>query len=99
MIAAIFAQKFDQMSAVTNFVVAPLAFLSGTFYSIEALPSALQLLCHWNPFFYIIDGVRYGALGVSDSNPWLGLCVVAAAAAVVVFIVWRWLKSGYRLKT
>jgi len=99
MIAGIYALKFDQMSAITNFVVAPLAFLSGTFYSIEALPPVLQTLCHWNPFFYIIDGVRFGALGVSDSSPWLGLWVVALCTAVVLAIVWRWLAVGYRLKS
>jgi len=99
MIAAIYAQKFDQMSAITNFVIAPLAFLSGTFYSIEALPPVLQTLCHLNPFFYIIDGVRYGALGVSDSAPWVGLGVVAIYVALVLFVVWRWLKTGYRLKS
>ena len=98
MIAAIFANKFDQMSAISNFLITPLAFLSGTFYSIEALPPFLQTLCHWNPFFYIIDGVRYGTIGVSDSSPLLGLAVVLGAGAVVLTIVWRWLRDGYRLK-
>ncbi|MCL4123774.1 UNVERIFIED_CONTAM: hypothetical protein GTU68_037439 [Idotea baltica] len=98
MVAAVFANKFDQLSAITNFLVTPLAFLSGTFYSIEALPPFLQTLCHWNPFFYIIDGVRYGTLGVSDSSPWLGLLVVTVTALVILSIVWRWLKTGYRLK-
>lgn len=98
MIAGIYAVKFDQMSAVTNFVIAPLAFLSGTFYSIEALPAILQTFSHWNPFFYIIDGVRFGFLGVSDSSPWLGLGVVGLATCAVLVLVWRWLKVGYRLK-
>jgi len=98
MVAAVYAVKFDQMSAVTNFVVSPLAFLSGTFYSIEALPPALQTFCHWNPFFYIIDGVRYGFLGVSDSAPMVGLGVVGVATVLVLALVWRWLKTGYRLK-
>lgn len=98
MIAAVFANKFDQMSAITNFLVTPLAFLSGTFYSIEALPPVLQTLSHWNPFFYIIDGVRFGTIGVSDSNPWLGLAVVLVASVVVLGIVWNWLRVGYRLK-
>jgi len=98
MIAAIFSNKFDQMSAISNFLITPLAFLSGTFYSIDALPPFLQTLCHWNPFFYIIDGVRFGSLGVSDSNPWIGLAVVSLSAVVVLFIIWRWLKTGFRLK-
>jgi ABC-2 type transport system permease protein len=98
MIAGIFANKFDQLSAITNFLVTPLAFLSGTFYSIEALPPFMQTLSHINPFFYIIDGVRYGMIGVSDSSPWLGLVVVLAACLVVVGICLRWMHTGYRLK-
>lgn len=98
MVAGIYAIKFDQMSAVTNFIIAPLAFLSGTFYSIEALPPMLQTFCHWNPFFYIIDGVRFGFLGVSDSSPWIGLGVVGGATALVLSLVWYWLRIGYRLK-
>ena len=99
MIAGIFANKFDQLSAMTNFVITPLAFLSGTFYSIEALPPLLNLLSHWNPFFYIIDGVRFGTIGVSDSSPVLGLAVVAGCSVAVLGIVWNWLRTGYRLKS
>jgi ABC-2 type transport system permease protein len=99
MIAGIFANKFDQLSAISNFLVTPLAFLSGTFYSIEALPPVMQTMSHWNPFFYIIDGVRFGTIGVSDSSPWLGLGVVTVASAVVLGIVWNWLRKGYRLKS
>ena len=98
LIAGIFANKFDQLSAISNFLVTPLAFLSGTFYSIDALPDWLRTLSHANPFFYIIDGVRWGMIGVSDSSPWIGLCVVGVACAVVVGICWRWMKTGYRLK-
>ncbi len=96
--AGIYANKFDQLSAISNFIVTPLAFLSGTFYSIDALPPLMQTLCHVNPFFYIIDGVRFGMIGVSDSNPWIGLGVVSLAAVVVMGICWRWLDTGYRLK-
>ena len=98
MIAGIFANKFDQLSAISNFLITPLSFLSGTFYSIEALPPLLQTLSHANPFFYIIDGTRYGMIGVSDSSPWLGLVIVLAATAAVLALVWRWLDRGYRLK-
>ena len=98
MIAGIFANKFDQLSAISNFLVTPLAFLSGTFYSIEALPPLMQTLSHVNPFFYIIDGVRYGMIGVSDSSPWIGLAVVGAACVVVVGVCWRWMQTGFRLK-
>lgn len=99
MIAGIFANKFDQLSAISNFLITPLAFLSGTFYSIDALPAWLQTLSHANPFFYIIDGVRRGMIGVSDSSPWVGLVVVSFACALVVGICWRWVKTGYRLKS
>ena len=98
MVAAVFANKFDQLSAISNFLITPLAFLSGTFYSIEALPPVLQTFSHWNPFFYIIDGVRYGTIGVSDSSPWLGLGVVSLWSLIVLAIVWNWLRTGYRMK-
>ena len=98
MIAGIYANKFDQLSAITNFLVTPLAFLSGTFYSIDALPPFLQTLSHANPFFYIIDGVRFGMIGVSDSSPWIGLAVVGLSCIVVLTICHQWMKSGYRLK-
>jgi ABC-2 type transport system permease protein len=98
LIAGIFANKFDQLSAISNFIVTPLAFLSGTFYSIDALPPLMQQLCHVNPFFYIIDGVRFGMIGVSDSNPWIGLGVVTVAGVLVLGVCWRWLDRGYRLK-
>ena len=98
MIAGIYANKFDQLSAISNFLITPLAFLSGTFYSIEALPPVMQTLSHANPFFYIIDGVRFGMIGVSDSSPWIGLLVVGLACFVVLGICLRWMHTGYRLK-
>ncbi len=97
--AAIFATKFDQMAAITNFIITPLSFLSGTFYSIEALPPIMQTLTHLNPVFYLIDGVRYGMLGVSDSSPWIGLGVVTVATAVISGLCWYWFRNGYRLKS
>lgn len=97
-VAGIFANKFDQMAAITNFVVTPLAFLSGTFYSVEALPPLLKTITHYNPIFYLIDGARYGVLGVSDSAPALGLVVGVGSTLVVCLIAWRMLATGYRLK-
>lgn len=98
LIAGVYANKFDQLAAISNFIVTPLAFLSGTFYTLDAMPPILQTLSHANPFFYIIDGVRFGMLGVSDSAPWLGAVFSLGAAAVVLAINWRWFKTGYRLK-
>lgn len=98
MMAAIVAQKFDHLAALTNFVVTPLSFLSGTFYSVEALPPAFARALHFNPIFYLIDGARYATLGVSDSAPLLGLGVVVATNLVLGAVCLRWLRSGYRLK-
>jgi len=99
LLAAIHAEKFDQLAAITNFVVTPLSFLSGTFYSIEALPEAFQAMSHANPFFYAIDGFRYGALGVSDSSPWVGALILVAVNLALWWGAWRLLASGYRLKS
>ncbi len=99
LLVAIYAEKFDQTAAITNFVVTPLSFLSGTFYSITVLPPVFQAISHVNPIFYLIDGGRYGALGVSDANPWIGAAFVLAINAILAALCWRWLDSGYRLKS
>jgi len=87
------------MAAITNFVITPLSFLSGTFYSVKNLPEMMQMITRANPFFYLIDGARYGMLGVSDSSPWIGLPVCAACSALVLMLCWAMFRSGYRLKT
>lgn len=97
-IAGIFANKFDQMAAITNFIVTPLAFLSGTFYSVEALPRGLYQITHVNPVFYLIDGVRWGMIGVSDSAPLHGFIIASGAIFVTCLLVWMMFRSGYRLK-
>jgi ABC-2 type transport system permease protein len=97
-VAAIYADKFDQMAAITNFVVTPLAFLSGTFYSIEALPPVMNTIIHLNPVFYLIDGLRFGTIGASDSSPWLGLLVCSAATLAILGLCWHWFRIGYRMK-
>ncbi|WP_299351885.1 ABC transporter permease [uncultured Shimia sp.] len=98
-IAGLFANKFDQMAAITNFIVTPLAFLSGTFYSVTALPPVLQTVTRFNPIFYLIDGLRFGMIGVSDSAPQLGLIVVVAVILVLGTVAWAMLKTGFRLKS
>ncbi|AFO92110.1 multidrug ABC transporter permease [Phaeobacter inhibens] len=98
-VAGVFAEKFDQMAAITNFIVTPLAFLSGTFYSVEALPPVLRLLSHLNPVFYLIDGVRFGVIGTSDSSPLLGLLVCSLSSVAIGTLAWLMLRSGYRLKS
>ncbi len=98
LVAGIYANKFDQMAAITNFLVTPLAFLSGTFYSIEALPEGLQIVARLNPVFYLIDGLRYGVIGASDSPPLLGLAVAGGATLAIACTAWRMFATGYRLK-
>ncbi|MFD0978911.1 ABC transporter permease [Tropicimonas aquimaris] len=98
LLAAIFANKFDQVAAISNFVITPLSFLSGTFYSVEAVPPVMAHLLHWNPIFYLIDGVRYGVLGISDRSPLLGLAILTTVTAIIIVWCWHWVRRGYRLK-
>jgi ABC-2 type transport system permease protein len=95
---SIWAEKFDHAAAITNFVIAPLALLSGTFYSVDRLAPAFQAISHANPFFYIISGFRYGFLGTSDSNIWVGGMVLLIANIVLAFVIYRVLQSGWKLK-
>lgn len=97
-IGGIWSDKFDHIAAVTNFVVTPLSFLSGTFYSLERLPPLFQTVAHLNPFFYAIDGFRYGFLGHSDVMPILGVTVMAATDAVLWWVCYRMFATGYKLK-
>ncbi|MDX9862652.1 MAG: ABC transporter permease [Rhodospirillales bacterium] len=97
-IGGIWSDKFDHIAAVTNFVVTPLSFLSGTFYSIERLPPLFQTIAHLNPFFYAIDGFRYGFLGQSDVTPVVGLAVMAATDAALWWVCYRMFATGYKLK-
>jgi ABC-2 type transport system permease protein len=97
-LGGLWSEKFDHIAAVTNFIVTPLAFLSGTFYTIERLPQIWQDIAHINPFFFMIDGFRYGFLGMSDSSPILGLCFLLAVNTVLFLIAHRMLKTGYKIK-
>jgi len=99
LIAAVYAQKFDQMAVITNFVITPLSFLSGSFYSLEALPPILAKLSHLNPVFYLIDGMRFGMIGRSDSAPELGLAVCTVTTVGVLGLCWHWFRIGYRIKS
>jgi len=98
LLAGIVSDKIDQMAAFQNFVIMPLTFLSGVFYSIHALPETWQALSHANPFFYVIDGFRYGFFGVSDFPPTASLAVVALSLAAVSSITLLLLKRGYKLR-
>ncbi len=97
-IGGVWSEKFDHIAAVTNFVVTPLSFLSGTFYSIQRLPEAVQIAAHFNPFFYMIDGLRYGVIGHADGSLVLGV-VVMAAVNIGLWALSTWMfASGYKLK-
>jgi len=98
LIAGVLAEKFEHVSAVSNFLVVPLSFLSGTFYSLDALPPFWQAVAHANPFFYAIDGFRFGFIGRADADPLLGLAVLAGVNLLLLATAWRLLASGYRLK-
>lgn len=98
LIAGMMADKIDQVSAFQNFLIMPLTFLSGVFYSIHSLPPVWQDISHLNPFFYMIDGFRYGFFGVSDVNPVISFTVAFAALAVTAGLTLKMLKSGYKLR-
>ena len=99
LIAGLWAEKFDQMAAFQNFVIVPMTFLSGVFYSIHSLPAFWQQVSHLNPFFYMIDGFRYGFFGVSDASPWLSLLVVGTAMLVVSAVAVHLLRIGYKIRS
>jgi len=97
-IAGLWADKFDQMAAFQNFIIMPMTFLSGVFYSIHSLPPFWQGVSHLNPFFYMIDGFRYGFFGVSDVSPWLSLGIVGTALLLVSAIAVHLLRIGYKIR-
>jgi ABC-2 type transport system permease protein len=98
LIAGLWADKFDQMAAFQNFIIMPMTFLSGVFYSIHSLPSFWQNVSHLNPFFYMIDGFRFGFFGQSDVSPWLSLGVVGVCLLVVSTIALHLLRTGYKIR-
>ena len=97
-IGGIWSDKFDHIAAVTNFIITPLSFLSGTFYSIERLPQLAQTIAHLNPFFYMIDGFRYGFIGQSDAPVLTGMVVVGLMDVALWIVCWRMFDTGYKLK-
>jgi len=98
LIAGLWADKFDQMAAFQNFIIMPMTFLSGVFYSIHSLPTFWQSVSHLNPFFYMIDGFRFGFFGQSDVSPWLSLGVVGVCLSLVSGIALHLLRTGYKIR-
>jgi ABC-2 type transport system permease protein len=99
LIAGLWAEKFDQLAAFQNFIIMPMTFLSGVFYSVHSLPGAWQAVSHLNPFFYMIDGFRRGFFGVSDVPPLLSLAVVGISFMVVAGVALRLLVTGYKIRS
>ena len=97
-IAGLWAEKFDQMATFQNFIIMPMTFLSGVFYSIHSLPPFWQKISHLNPFFYMIDGFRYGFFGVSDVSPWLSLGLVLTAFLIISAVAVNMLRTGYKIR-
>ncbi len=98
-IIGLWSEKFDNMASATNFIIVPLSFLSGTFYSIKKLPEVLQKISEWNPFFYIIDGFRYGFLGVSDGSLKFGFWYLTILCFFTWFTAYILFKKGYKIKS
>ncbi len=99
LIAGLWAEKFDQLAAFQNFVIMPMTFLSGVFYSIGSLPPFWQKVSHVNPFFYMIDGFRFGFFGISDASPWLSLGILSAALLVASAVAVHLLRIGYKIRS
>lgn len=95
----VWAEKFDHTSAVTNFIVTPLAFLSGTFYKVSDLPEPWATVSAWNPIHFLIDGFRWGILGIGETNPWVGAAISIAIAAALWWVCLWMFRTGYRLKS
>ncbi len=98
LITAIWADKYDNVASITNFVITPLSFLSGTFYSIERLPSLWHSVAQFNPFFYMIDGFRAGFIGISDAPIWTGIVLITSLNVVMWIICHQMFAYGYKLK-
>ena len=98
-LAGLWSEKFDQLSAVQNFVVMPMTFLSGAFYLVENLPQPFAAISHWNPFFYLIDGFRYGFIGHAESNLTIGVVMTGGMTVVMAVCCWLVFRSGWRLKS
>lgn len=98
-IGGIWSNFCDHIAAVTNFFITPLTFLSGTFYAVDSLPPAWAAVAHYNPFFHMIDGFRYGFIGQADSAILTGVAVLAVIDALLLLVAWRMLKTGYKIKS
>jgi ABC-2 type transport system permease protein len=98
LIAALYAEKWDHVSAFQNFLINPLTFLAGVFYSVQILPEQWQFISHLNPFFYLIDGFRFGVFGQSDVSPWLSASICGASTVSLLMLTHQLIASGWRIR-
>ena len=98
-IVGLYADKFDQMSTVTNFIIVPLSFLSGTFYSIDRLPEFLKILSNYNPFFHMIDGFRFSFIGQLDGSVTFGIALLTFLSLVITYFAYFLVHKGYKIKS
>ena len=98
MIGGMWSKTFDDMALLNNFIIMPLTFLSGVFYSVKQLPEFWQQINHFNPFFYLIDGFRHGFLGIGDTNPYQSVAIVLLATVITIAFCWKLWDKGWRLK-
>ena len=98
-LAGLWSEKFDQLAAVQNFVVLPMTFLSGAFYLVENLPQPFAAISHWNPFFYLIDGFRYGFIGHAEGSLMIGVALTAGLTLIMACACWLVFRSGWRLRS
>lgn len=99
LVGGLWSEKFDHMHAISNFVISPLAFLSGTFYTTTRLPEAWQTVAHLNPFFYMLDGFRYGFIGHADGDLGIGIAIMVGMCLALSFAAYTLIRTGYRLKS
>ena len=98
LVTAIWASTFEQVNFIPTFFITPLTFLGGVFYSVEMLPPAFRRFTLANPIFYMVDGLRFGMLGISDASPWTGAALLAVLALAAVGVAYALLRSGYELR-
>jgi ABC-2 type transport system permease protein len=98
-LTGLWSEKFDHLAAITNFLIMPMTFLSGTFYLVDRLPEPFRTASHFNPFFYLIDGFRYGFIGHADGNLGVGIAMTSLIVVTLAITCWLLFRAGWRLKT
>ena len=98
MLVGLWAKGFEQLGILSTFIITPLSFLGGIFYSVDMLPESIRGIAYYNPFFYFVDGIRYSMIGIQEGNPWVGLAVIMGSIVVLGGLVWTLFNRGWRLR-